>query len=203
MSLKKRALYQGTALAVPIGKHFLGFSTRFSSPGAHPLHPLERAGAKAQCRILFRNLRIRGKWWGGPPGPRGSPWTRFSSRGSSDCQPRQAGQGAGCGPGGPPHHLSRCPEICGIGLKPPGSSLLRHGSSRALIQCAQLRDSRGTLRTRRGRNASPRRRSGREGRQPRRTSARAARPRRTTGKACHWVWQVCAERVRFDATHPR
>jgi hypothetical protein len=47
MSLKNRALYQGTALAVPIRQHFLGFSPWFSSPGTHPLDPLEKAGAKA------------------------------------------------------------------------------------------------------------------------------------------------------------
>jgi hypothetical protein len=47
MFLKKKTLYQGTALAVPIRQHFLGFSPWFSSPGTHPLHPIEKAGAKA------------------------------------------------------------------------------------------------------------------------------------------------------------
>jgi hypothetical protein len=58
MSLKKRALYQGTALAVPIRQHFLGFSPWFISSGAHPLHPLEKAGAKAlQCSLLAARLK--------------------------------------------------------------------------------------------------------------------------------------------------
>jgi hypothetical protein len=37
----------------------------------------------------------------GPPGP------ALHSKASA-CHPRQAGQGAGCGPGGPPHNLCRC-----------------------------------------------------------------------------------------------
>jgi hypothetical protein len=42
--LKKQALYQGTASAVPIR---LGFSPWFGNPGAGPSHPLEKTGAKA------------------------------------------------------------------------------------------------------------------------------------------------------------
>ena len=40
--------------------------------------------------------------WGGPPGPRGSPRTRscFANRLFGH---KQAGEGVGCGPGGPPH----------------------------------------------------------------------------------------------------
>src|ERR1035437_263604 len=34
--------------------------------------------AIALCHILFPELRIRQEGWGGPPGPRGSPWTRSS-----------------------------------------------------------------------------------------------------------------------------
>jgi hypothetical protein len=37
--------------------------------------------------------------WGGPPGPRGSPWTRSSFEESGRCEPCQAGQGAGFRPG--------------------------------------------------------------------------------------------------------
>jgi len=38
-------------------------------------------------------------WWGGPPGPRGTPSSRFSVEESSSSTTRQAGQGAGRGPG--------------------------------------------------------------------------------------------------------
>jgi hypothetical protein len=58
--------------------------------------------------LRFHVGGILHKRWGGPPGPRGSPWTRSSPKESSDCHPRQAGQGAGCGPGGPPHLLCQC-----------------------------------------------------------------------------------------------
>ena len=51
---------------------------------------------------LAAGLHLR---WGGPPGPRGSPWTRSRLEEPSACHSRKAGQGAGCGPGGPPHHL--------------------------------------------------------------------------------------------------
>src|SRR5271156_3458753 len=37
--------------------------------------------------------------WGGPPGPRGSPWTRSVLEKSNACHARTSGQGAGCGPG--------------------------------------------------------------------------------------------------------
>src|ERR1700691_4167415 len=29
-----------------------------------------------QCHLVCQRLRIASKLWGGPPGPRGSPWTR-------------------------------------------------------------------------------------------------------------------------------
>src|ERR1019366_1234297 len=57
--------------------------------------------------MLFTKLRLRKGWWGGPPGPRGSPWTRFSPPVATPCRTRQAGRGAGCGQGRPPHHSCR------------------------------------------------------------------------------------------------
>jgi len=47
-------------------------------------------------------LGLRGLW-GGPPGPRGTPSSRPSLAESGACHWREAGQGAGRGPGGPPH----------------------------------------------------------------------------------------------------
>src|SRR5262249_6939491 len=43
-------------------------------------------------------------WWGGPPGPQPAPRPSYASVFFRD----RAGQGAGCGPGGPPYqpHLS-------------------------------------------------------------------------------------------------
>src|SRR5438105_2694387 len=66
-----------------------------------------------KLRILHnKKLAILNKLWGGPPGPRGSPWTR-SLRNSE-----QADEGVGRGPGGPPHYdLFRCSVVgtfCGI-----------------------------------------------------------------------------------------
>src|SRR6266446_6908129 len=58
--------------------------------------------------MLFVKTWIRHKLWGGPPGPRGSPWTRSWLIPHKDLQLRgEAGQGAGRGPGGPPHNLCR------------------------------------------------------------------------------------------------
>jgi len=57
-------------------------------------------------------LRIPPKLWGGPPGPRGSPWTRFSPMKSASSTLRRADGGVGCGPGGPPHNQCR---LCGTG----------------------------------------------------------------------------------------
>src|SRR4029077_14243024 len=49
--------------------------------------------------------RIMHSLWGGPPGARGSPWTRSSVGSEYNCG--KAGQGAGCGPEGPPHNECR------------------------------------------------------------------------------------------------
>jgi hypothetical protein len=51
----------------------------------------------SQCHLVFPKL------WGGPPGPRGSPWTRSFANEIRLVQYRQADEGVGCGPGGPPH----------------------------------------------------------------------------------------------------
>src|ERR1017187_10651387 len=61
------------------------------------------------------------KWWGGPPGPRGTPSSRSSLEESSPSRSRQAGQGAGRGRGRPPHYSCRCAFVgkaCGIRLQP-------------------------------------------------------------------------------------
>jgi hypothetical protein len=44
--------------------------------------------------------------WGGPPGPRGTPPSRSSPAESSAPHRREAGRGAGCGRGRPPHGKS-------------------------------------------------------------------------------------------------
>ena len=48
-------------------------------------------------------------WWGGPPGPRGSPWTRCSLD-QRLVSLRRADEGVGCGPGGPPHRMQVTPR---------------------------------------------------------------------------------------------
>src|SRR2546427_2002210 len=71
--------------------------------------------------MLFVKRWIRHKLWVGPPGPRGSPWTRSWLIAHKDLQLRgEAGQGAGRGPGGPPHNLCRWSvmgKACGIKQK--------------------------------------------------------------------------------------
>src|SRR5712691_10606636 len=49
--------------------------------------------------LVCTYLVLRGRRWGGPPGPRPTPSSAFR-RG------QEAGQGAGCGPGGPPHQTA-------------------------------------------------------------------------------------------------
>src|SRR5262249_33163676 len=64
-----------------------------------------------QCHMLFSESWIRHKLWGGPPGPRGSPWTRFPLEESGTFSWAEAGPGAGRGPGGPPHNLRKACRI--------------------------------------------------------------------------------------------
>ena len=48
---------------------------------------------------------MRQKRWGGPPGPRGTPPSRYRNNGIEHLEGRQlADGGVGRGPGGPPHH---------------------------------------------------------------------------------------------------
>jgi spermidine synthase len=56
----------------------------------------------AAFAIVLAVLVVGGRWWGGPPGPRGSPRTRPSAEGSSR-QGRLRDEGVPRGPGGPPH----------------------------------------------------------------------------------------------------
>jgi len=66
----------------------------------------------------FPNLRIRHKWWGGPPGPRGSPWTRFSgteSAASARSKPTGA-PAADVGVRPTIYAVVRRLELCGIAL---------------------------------------------------------------------------------------
>src|SRR5260370_18966165 len=56
--------------------------------------------------LVFPVVRILQKLWGGPPGLRGSPWTRSWQRNQSHPNGK-AGQGAVRGPGGPPHNFCR------------------------------------------------------------------------------------------------
>jgi hypothetical protein len=52
--VKKWALYQGTASAVPIGRHFPGISPWFGNPAQIHFHPPEKTGAKGQYCSLNR-----------------------------------------------------------------------------------------------------------------------------------------------------
>jgi len=45
------------------------------------------------------------------PGLRGSPWTRRSPNEFSSIQTKQADEGVGCGPGGPPHFECKLHDI--------------------------------------------------------------------------------------------
>jgi len=74
--------------------------------------PLWGTRESAQCHLLWIAATILHKLWGGPPGPRGSPWTRFSPTKSASSTLRRADGGVGCGPGGPPHNQCR---LRGIG----------------------------------------------------------------------------------------
>src|ERR1035438_2007150 len=63
--------------------------------------------SKAESTLVQTTVKSRDQRWGGPPGPRGSPWTRSSLGASGSCITPQADGGVGRGPGGPPHrHLS-------------------------------------------------------------------------------------------------
>ena len=83
--------------------------------------PLLDAGPRTACRhecrhgtqecampLSFPQLGILHNLWGGPPGPRGSPWTRPLLNETSRFRVRQeADEGVGRGPGGPPHNPCR------------------------------------------------------------------------------------------------
>src|ERR1017187_5805227 len=57
--------------------------------------PQRRRGADFQSNAAYflHNLRILRKLWGGPPGPRGPPWTRFSPMKSASYTRQQADGG--------------------------------------------------------------------------------------------------------------
>jgi hypothetical protein len=82
------------------------------------------SGLQPNATYFSENLSLRNRW-GGSPG-RGALWARTpSSRSflqeSRARRYRKAGQGAGCGPGGPPHQLCRTPEfrkLSAIGIEP-------------------------------------------------------------------------------------
>ena len=54
--------------------NYLG-SNRCTSLGHHLAK--SRPGFDEICAVLIEFVSSVGPWWGGPPGPRGSPWTRF------------------------------------------------------------------------------------------------------------------------------
>src|SRR5262249_45873839 len=64
-----------------------------------------RPSAKRLPVLLVRDLA----WWGGPAG---RPFLQSSSRGP------QAGQRAGCGPGGPPHQWTSVGHVKGVDPDP-------------------------------------------------------------------------------------
>jgi len=79
---------------------------------------LPQAGLPNAAYFLPK-LRILPKLWGGPPGPRGSPWTRFSPMKSASSTLRRADGGVGCGPGVRPTINAGCAVLgkaCGIRL---------------------------------------------------------------------------------------
>src|SRR5450759_4155970 len=75
---------------------------------------------KPNAAYFLPKLRILPKLWGGPPGPRGSPWTRFSPMKSASSTLRRADGGVGCGPGVRPTINADCAvlgKVCGIRRK--------------------------------------------------------------------------------------
>ena len=68
------------------------------------VHSIQSPGCHSDFwPVTSRNGRL---WWGGPPGPHGSPWTVLLLNGQALAAPAEAGRGAGSGRGRPPYHLS-------------------------------------------------------------------------------------------------
>ena len=79
--------------------------TRILFPLCWQVHSIQSPGCHSDSwPVTSRNGRL---WWGGPPGPHGSPWTRSPLKRSALAAPAEAGRGAGSGRGRPPYHLSR------------------------------------------------------------------------------------------------
>src|SRR5688572_14412198 len=57
--------------------------------------------------LSFSKLPILQNLWGGPPGPRGTPSSRYPPNDIRHLQRKQADEGVGRGPGGPPHNQCR------------------------------------------------------------------------------------------------
>src|ERR1039457_1591437 len=67
-----------------------------------------RAGCQPNAAYFLHNLRILRKLWGGPPGPRGPPWTRFSPMKSASYTRQQAD--GGVVPRGDPRTRGSAPQ---------------------------------------------------------------------------------------------
>src|SRR5690348_12595165 len=65
-----------------------------------PQRVLPRAD-RARRPTISNNRRLERALWGGPPGPRGTPWSRSVKFLIAS---QKADQGVGRGPGGPPHN---------------------------------------------------------------------------------------------------
>src|SRR5262245_32193171 len=75
-----------------------------------PMMPRAEAGGAAGFvggELALNRVRERGfpapARWGGPPNPRPTPSSALANSALYFGRAQEAGQGAGCGPGGPPH----------------------------------------------------------------------------------------------------
>src|SRR5580765_595252 len=76
-------------------------------------------------------------WWGGPPGPRGTPSSRCSPTAPTACKVREADGGVGRGPGGPPHELCR---LSAMGKTKWHWALCLENSPRMNLDCGGMWD---------------------------------------------------------------
>jgi hypothetical protein len=71
---------------------------------------LRVAGNLAQCVILFPSERLRINWWGGPPGPRGTPSSRRFVKNQSAANTKEPTRGSAA-------YEGVHPTICAIAPK--------------------------------------------------------------------------------------
>src|SRR5476651_2707517 len=93
------------------------------APPTQNQHITRAGGAGIQPNVTWfsQDLRILHKLWGGPPGPRGSPWTRFSPTESASSAQGKPTRASAADQGVRPTINADCPILTkpsDIGLKP-------------------------------------------------------------------------------------